>query len=127
MKKIIWLLAIYASLGTLALPAFATTVEINAQPQAAAQGQCTDESKAAWYADFTKYRTTDPAKAYDAAKKYLGACPTEEGQIPTYLKKWVAAYDKEARKLKLTDLFVNQRKYAEAMKLAKEILADEPD
>lgn len=127
MKKIIRLLAIYASLAIVAAPAFATILALQAQAQTPAQGQCTDEAKAAWYADFTKFRTTEPAKAYDAAKKYLGACPTEEGQIPTYLKKWVAAYDKEARKLKLTDLFVQQRKYAEAMQLAKEILADEPD
>ncbi len=127
MKKIIRVLAIYASLAIVAAPAFATVLGLQAQTQTPAQGQCTDEAKAAWYADFTKFRTGEPAKAYDAAKKYLGACPTEEGQIPTYLKKWVVAYDKEARKLKLTDLFVNQRKYAEAMQLAKEILADEPD
>jgi tetratricopeptide (TPR) repeat protein len=127
MKKIIWMLAIYASVATLALPAFAKVIEASAQSQTAAQGQCTDESKAAWYADFTKNRTTDAAKAYEAAKKYLAACPTEEGPIPTYLKKWVGAYDKEARKLRLSDLFVNQRKYPEAMTLAKEIIADEPD
>jgi tetratricopeptide (TPR) repeat protein len=127
MKNIIRLLAIYASLALVAAPAFATLMELNAQARTAAQGQCTDESKAAWYADFTKYRTVDPPKAYDAAKKYLGACPAEEGAIPTYLKKWVVAYDKEARKLKLTDLFVNQRKYADALTLAKEILTDEPD
>ena len=130
MKKIIRVLAIYASLGLMAAPAFATVIEQTAQTQTAptaAQSQCTDESKAAWYADFTKFRTTDAAKAYEAGKKYLAACPTEEGQIPAYLKKWVAAYEKEARKLKLNDLFVNQRKYAEALALAKQILADEPD
>jgi tetratricopeptide (TPR) repeat protein len=138
MKKIIGVLAIYASLALLALPAFATIFQLTAQAQkptatpaapaqTAAQGACTDEGKAAWYADFTKFRTTDAKKAYEAGKKYLTACPTEEGQIPAYLKKWVAAYEKEARKLKLTDLFVNQRKYAEAMTLAKEILAEEPD
>jgi tetratricopeptide (TPR) repeat protein len=147
MKKIIGALAIYATLAVLAAPAFANVIELNIQTQTqkpaatpaatpaaapvaaapAAQGACTDDSKAAWYADFTKFRTTEPVKAYDAAKKYLAACPTEEGQIPTYLKKWVAAYDKEARKLKLADLFVNQKKYAEALTLAKEVLADEPD
>ncbi|HAF23439.1 MAG TPA: hypothetical protein DHU55_13900 [Blastocatellia bacterium] len=127
MKKIIWMLAIYASLGALALPAFANAIETKAETQAAVQGECTEDAKAALYADFTKFRTTDPPKAYDAAKKYLGACPAEDGPIPTYLKKWVTAYEKEARKLKLTDLFVNQRKYAEAMLLAKQILADEPE
>jgi tetratricopeptide (TPR) repeat protein len=129
MKKNIRVLAIYATLGLMAQ--FAQGFQLQAQTPtpapAAAQGQCTDESKAAWYADFTKYRTTDPTKGYEAAKKYLAACPQEEGQIPTYLKKWVIAYDKEARKLKLMDLFVNQRKYAEAIPLAKEILADEPE
>ena len=127
MKKIIGVLAIYAILAMLAAPAFANVTELKDRAQPTAQGQCTDDNKAAWYADFTKYRTTDPPKAYEPAKKYLTACPAEEGPIPTYLKKWVTAYDKEARKLKLTDLFVNQRKYAEALTLAKEILADEPD
>jgi tetratricopeptide (TPR) repeat protein len=129
MKKIIRALAIYATLGLMA--PFAQVTQLQAQTPApspaASQGQCTDESKAAWYADFTKFRTTEPTKAYDAAKKYLGACPTEEGPIPTYLKKWVAAYDKENRKTRLTYLFVNQRKYAEALPLAKDILRDEPD
>lgn len=143
MKKTIGVLAIYATLSLLAASAFAnvigqTTQKPAATPAAApaqtpapaaapAQGACTDDSKAAWYAEFTKFRTTDPTKAYEAAKKYLGACPTEEGQIPAYLKKWVAAYEKEDRKLKLANLFVNQKKYAEALTMAKEILADEPD
>ena len=131
MKKIIRGLAIYATLGLMA--PFAQVIELKAQTPtptpapAATQGQCTDESKAAWYADFTKYRTTDAAKAYDAAKKWLAACPAEEGPIPTYLKKWVNSYDKEDRKLKLTDLFARQGKYAEAVPLAKQVLADEPD
>lgn len=129
MKKIIRVLAIYATLGLMA--PFAQVTQLQAQTPtpapAAAQGQCTDENKAAWYADFTKYRTTEFPKAYDAAKKYLAACPTEEGAIPSYLKKWVIAYDKEARKSRLTNLFVDQRKYAEAIPLAKEILADEPE
>lgn len=130
MKKTIGALAICATLALPAAPAFANVIELNTQTQTAAPAQggpCTDDSKAAWYADFTKFRTTDPVKAYDAAKKYLAACPTEEGQIPTYLKKWVTAYDKEARKLKLADLFVNQKKYPEALTVAKEILVDEPD
>jgi tetratricopeptide (TPR) repeat protein len=142
MKKIIGALAIYATLALLAAPAFANVIELNTQTQKAtpaatpaaapaaaapAQGPCTDDAKAAWYADFTKYRTTDAAKAYDAAKKYLAACPTEEGQIPAYLKKWVAAYDKEARKLKLTPMLYGEKKYPEALSLAKEILTEEPD
>ena len=129
MKKTMRVFAIYAALGL--LPVFANVIELKAQTAtpspAAAQGQCTDESKAAWYAEFIKFRTTEPPKAYEPAKKYLAACPAEEGQIPSYLKKWVIAYDKEARKLKLNDLFINQRKYADSLTLAKEILTDEPE
>src|SRR4051812_39956445 len=124
MKRSYLKVAIYASLVLLILPGLATSFEAKAQAQttAPAAGQCTDESKAAWYGEFTKFRTSDATKAYEAAKKYLGACPTEEGQIPAYLKKWVGAYETEARKLKLNDLFITQRKYADAQALAKEIL-----
>ena len=128
MKKTMRVLAIYATLGL--LPVFTNVIELKAQtatPSPAAQGQCTDETKAAWYADFIKYRTTEPPKAYEPAKKYLAACPTEEGQIPNYLKKWVIAYEKEARKLKLTPLLYGDKKYPEALALGKEILADEPE
>ncbi len=131
MKKIIRVLAIYATLGLMAPLAQVTQLQAQTptpSPTAApAQTTCTDEVKTPLYADFTKYRTTDGPKAYDAAKKWLAACPAEEGAIPTYLKKWVSAYDKEDRKLKLTDLFVRQGKYAEAIPLAKAVLADEPD
>src|SRR6185503_2345893 len=127
MKKFLGVLTIFAALVLIVAPARATVIGPAQTQTPAPQGQCTDESKAAWYADFTKFRTVDAGKAYEAGKKYLTACPTEEGQIPAYLKKWVAAYEKEARKLKLNDLFNREKKYAEAMTLAKELLADEPE
>ncbi len=126
MKKTTWVLALYASLGALLVPAFANVTELRAQTPATAQEQCTDESKGAWYADFTKFRIPDPPKAYEAAKKYLAACPQEDGPIPTYLKKWTTQYDKDARKLKLQPLLY-EKKYVEAFALGKEILADEPE
>jgi tetratricopeptide (TPR) repeat protein len=125
MKKIIGLIGICAALLMFALPAFARSTE-PAMTLAQAQGQCTDENKTAWYTDFTKFRTTDPAKAYEAGKKYLAACPAEDTDITKYLKKWVGLYDKEARKLRLQPLLY-EKKYAEAYQLGKEILADEPD
>lgn len=135
MKKIIGTLAIYASLAIVAVASFANVSELKAQtpaaapaaPAAAAQGACTDDAKAAWYAEFTANRTKDAKAAYEAGKKYLTACPTETGPIPDYLKKWTAQYDKDARRLRLADLFVNQKKYPEAMGLAKEILAEDAE
>src|SRR6185436_8111850 len=104
-----------------------TPIQTPSPAPAVAQGACTDESKAAWYADFTKNRTTNAKAAYEAGKKYLTACPTEEGQIPAYLKKWVGAYEKEARKLKLTPLLYGEKKYVEALGIGKEVLADDPE
>ena len=127
MKKIISLLAIYACLGVLAVSGFANVIELKAETPSAVQDQCTDESKAAWYADFTKFRIPDPPKAYEAAKKYLAACPKEEGPIPTYLKKWSAQYDKDARKTRFQPLLYGDKKYAEAFALGKDILLDEPE
>ncbi len=159
MKKIFRVLAI-AVLGLIAAPLMSVS-GVQAQtptpaPAAAAQGACNDESKAAWYADFTKFRIPDPTKAYEAAKKYLTACPAEVAQvkavrervaktdstpeakaeaeaelkrlaIPNYLDKWAAQYDKDARKIKVANLFVNERKYADAIVAARAVLADEPD
>src|SRR6266550_5501725 len=130
MKKIIRLLAINASLVLMAATVFTNNPAAKAQtpaPAAAAQGQCTDENKGIWYADFTKFRTTDPTKAADAGKKYLAACPKDEGPIPTYLKKWVSAYDKEARRGRFQPLLYNEKKYTEALALGKELLAEDPE
>src|SRR6266550_5223164 len=129
MKKLIRLLAIYASLAVIAASAFTNNSVVNAQTPApaAAQGACTDENKGIWYADFMKFRTTDPTKAAEAGKKYLAACSTEEGPIPTYLKKWIAAYDKEARRGRFQPLLYNDKKYTEALALGKELLAEDPE
>jgi hypothetical protein len=115
MKKIIATLAVCASLVILAAPVFAQ-----------ATGACTEEAKTAIYTEFTTLRTTDATKAYEAAKKYL-ACSQQEDQYTAYLKKWAAAYEKEARKLKMGPMLYNEKKYAEALGLGKEILADEPE
>ena len=101
-------------------------------PDNTVQDQCTPRNRDAWYAEFLKVRTTDQAKAYDLAKKYL-ACPpagevTEAQQkITDYLKKWSAAYEEGTRKLKLTQLLYNDRKYVEAYELGRQILASDPE
>jgi hypothetical protein len=43
------------------------------------------------------------------------------------LKKWIAAYDKGARRGKFQPLLYNDKKYTEALALGKEILAEEPE
>jgi hypothetical protein len=126
MKKIIGSISICALVTMLAVTATANS-NLATAGAFETQGQCTDENKTAWYAEFTKLRTSDPTKAYEAAKKYLGACPSEDTDITKYLRKWSAAYDKEARKLRLQPLLYNDKKYPEAYALGKEILVDEPE
>lgn len=128
MKKIIGTLAICASF--LATPVFAQTpAQKPAQtpaPVASLPAGCTEEGKTAAYTEFTTFRTTQVIKAYEAAKKYL-ACSQGEDQYTAYLKKWVAAYEKENRKTKMVPMLYGEKKYPEALGLGKDILADEPE
>lgn len=125
MKKMIGPLSLFASLAILAVTASAQT-PAPAQTPAAAQGACSEEAKTATYTEFTTLRTTNAKGAYEAAKKYL-ACSQGEDQYTAYLKKWVAAYEKEDRKVKMVPMLYGEKKYAEALGLGKAILADEPE
>ena len=119
MKKLIVSFALIASVATLA-------ISVAGQTPAPAQAGCTEEAKIATYTEFTTSRLPDPAKAYQAAKKYLG-CSQGEDQYTAYLKKWVAEYEKEVRKLQMGAMLYNEKKYAEALTLGKEIVATEPE
>lgn len=130
MKKMMMFLMIGATVALLALPVAATNlIKVTGN---SVQDQCKQEDKDAWYAEFLKIRTTDQAKAFELAKKYL-ACPpvgevTEAQQkIIDYLKKWSTAYSEGMRKLQLPQLLYNDKKYPEAYALGREILAAEPE
>lgn len=131
MKKLIALLSIYTTVAILALPVAARN--LIAQPDNAIQdAACTEEAKNALYASFREKRTTDQAKAYEDAKKYL-ACPatgqvTEAQQkIIDYLKNFVTKYDEATRKLSYRAKLYNEQKFEEAYTIGKEILAAEPE
>jgi hypothetical protein len=131
MKKLITFLSICTTVAILALPVAARNFV--AQPNNAFQdAACTQESKDALYQSFLKNRQADQAKAYDDAKKYL-ACPpgtevTEAQQkIIDYLKNFVAKYDAAMKKVTYRVKLYNEKKYAEAYAMGKEILASEPD
>ena len=126
MKKMIGLITLGAAVAILSLPAAAKNLLTDLDPMI--QDQCTQENKDAWYATFREtFKTEQQPKAYEAAKKYLTACSAEDTDITKYLKKWVGVYEKEVRKVRLTQLIYNDKKYPEAYALGKEILTDEPD
>lgn len=119
MKKIMTVLTIGAAVAMLALPV-------------SAQDACTDAAKAENYKVFRETLKTDQAKAYDAAKKYLGcpapATPTEaDTKIIQYLERFTKAYEELKRKNDLTDALYTKKDYALAFKLGREILATEPE
>ena len=129
MKKMIKLLTLGATVAVLALPVAAKN--LNVATVFSDQDQCSQESKDALYQAFRDNRTTDQAKAYDSAKKYL-ACPTADvteaqQKIIDYLKKWVTLYEEGMQKNQLPDLLYNKKKYPEAYALGKQILAKEPE
>ncbi|HZN07973.1 MAG TPA: hypothetical protein VFB65_14360 [Pyrinomonadaceae bacterium] len=129
MKKIKTLLTIAATVAMLALPVAAKNAIVTAD---AAQDACSDDGKRGLYATFRENLQKDQAKAYDAAKKYLAcpaaATPTEgEQKIVDYLKNFVTKYEAVTRKNRLNEILYNEKNYAEAFKVGREVLAGEPE
>jgi len=131
MKKLITFLSICTTVAILALPAAARNYI--AQPDNAFQDPCPQETKDALYQSFLKNRTSDQAKAYDDAKKYL-ACPPgaevtdAQQKIIDYLKNFVSKYDAAMKKVNYrVKIYNDPRDYAAGYAMGKEILATEPD
>lgn len=145
MKKLVQLIVLGTMLAAFALPSVA-------QDTAAAQpSQEEQEAKSALYKKFTdtynrgkEILKNDPKlaqpgnkEAFAAANReanqyateYLQKYPNDTGQIPDYLKKFVASYaksEKEGRKTQLVQLFTD-KKYDEGFALGRQILNDEPN
>ena len=129
MRKLITFLGVCTTVAMLAFPVPARALRTGAN--SLTQDPCSQESKDALYASFLKNRQSDQAKASEDAKKYL-ACPAGEvteaqQKIIDYLKKWSKAYDEGMKGVRFRTLLYNDKKYAEASALGKEILATEPD
>ena len=122
MKRIIKLLALAATFAVLVIPAVAQA------------DQCNDDNKGAWYKTFfDNYKGDVPAQkvAYDAAMKYINACPDDEKDAQRkYMKKFVDLMDKsgdKAKTAKACDDAVKNKNYPDQMKYCKEVLATDPD
>lgn len=85
-----------------------------------------DPAKIAIYQRFLDNRLPNPRAAYQAARDYLQKYPKEKDQYTDYLNKWVAAYERDERKLNLP-ILINEKKFDEAYTTGAKILADEPD
>ena len=122
MKRIIKLLVLAAMLAVFAVPTLAQKQE------------CTDDNKGTWYKTFYDNYKGDAAQqkvAYDNAKLYLGSCPADPNDAQAkFMQKFVDAVDIQRLKVSTAKDFekaVADKKYAEQMRLGKELLATDPD
>lgn len=123
MKRTIILLTVAVMLAAFAAPVLAQSKE------------CNDENKAAWYDTFLKnYNGAPPQQkiAYDAAKLYLSSCPKDPAdKIAEFMEvKFVGPYEVMMKGTGLKKEFedaVKQKKYADQIRLGKQIVATEPD
>ncbi|MEO8433423.1 MAG: hypothetical protein ABI596_00885 [Pyrinomonadaceae bacterium] len=124
-------LVILAAMLALTLPALT-----QAQTGNGSAGECTDETKGKLYTEYYENRKGKTAEhpngdqnvAYDAAKKYLAACPNADDtdQYAKVLKKFVASYELETRRGDFLTAF-DKKNYQEVMKLGKSVLNDDPN
>jgi hypothetical protein len=119
---------------TIKLLALAAMVAVFAVPTLAQANECNDENKGAWYKTFyDNFRGTAEQQktAVEAAKKYLGSCPANpEDKQAEYMKKFVDKYDALMGKAEIAKQFdeaVKSKKYAEQLRLGKQILATDPE
>ena len=122
MKRITKILALAATVAMFAIPALAQA------------DQCTDDNKGAWYKTFfDNYKGTveQQKTAYDAAMKYINACPDDDKDAQRkYMKKFVDLVDARDKKAKLKKQYadaVTAKNYPDEMKYGKELLADDPE
>lgn len=112
----------------------ALTLPVMTQAQAAAAGECTDEAKNALYNEFLTNRkgktpenpNGDQDLAYNAAKKYMTTCPTDDSAQAQYMKKWMASYEVGSRKAQFLAAY-DKKNYPEMMSVGKQVLADDPN
>ncbi|HEX8845786.1 MAG TPA: hypothetical protein VF791_14130 [Pyrinomonadaceae bacterium] len=129
MKKLVQLLLFAVLVSTLALSAFAQTTPAAGTASTAATSQDDAEAKAALYKKFTDNIKTNPDVAYEAGKEYLSkyeAGAAADDPYVKYIKKWVASYEKVARRTQFFKQY-EAKDYAGAFASAKTVLVDYPD
>ena len=122
MNRTIKILALAVAMAAFAIPALAQSQE------------CNDENKGAWYKTFYdnfKGSADQQKTAVDAAKTYIAACPADANDkqreyMQKFVDKWTIVQDK-AKIAKDFDDAVKQKRYADQIRLGKQVLASDPD
>ncbi|HEX8072205.1 MAG TPA: hypothetical protein VF546_19825 [Pyrinomonadaceae bacterium] len=100
-------------------------------PRARAQGQppasprqITD-AQASLYERWRVNIRANQRAAYEAGKEYLAQYPEDE--YAAYVRPWVTAYERLARKVSFAHLLYGEKNYGAAYKVGQEVLRDEPE
>jgi hypothetical protein len=142
MKKLTGFLVVGLIAGAISMPAFARI----SQPQGAAAAQTAQTDEAArskMYEDFLAARkkwkdsqtanaptaADDYKAAYDIAKQYVEKYGAADDEYAKYVKNFVSTYDtyQKATRRANVEKLVNDKKYADAYTLGKQVLADDPN
>lgn len=110
--------------------AAAAIVAVFAAPEVAQTKECNDDFKSATYQKWYENRKEHQDVADKAAEEYLATCPNDDSPYATAIKKFHEAYKALAAgneiKKQFEDAF-KQKKYADQIRLGKQIVASEPD
>jgi tetratricopeptide (TPR) repeat protein len=102
-----------------------SVLALGAGQTAWAQRETDDPAKVQIYQRFYDNAKKNPDVAYQAARDYLQKYTKDKDEYVDYIQKWVAAYERDERKLTLPKL-INEKKFAEAYSTGAKILAEDP-
>jgi tetratricopeptide (TPR) repeat protein len=112
---------------TLILPALLGLVVVMFGSRSVVFAQETDDPvKIEIYKKFVDNRLPHPAIAYQAARDYMQKYQKDKDQYTDYLQKWILAYERDERKVALSEL-IGKKNFSEAFATGAKILADEPN
>ena len=106
--------------------ALAVVLTLSAVSAWAQAKECTDDFKTATYSKWYDNRVANQPAAYEAAKEYLEVCPTDESPYATAVRNFKKKYEDALGTGKLEtdfDAAVKARKYAEQLRLGKQLVA----
>jgi hypothetical protein len=106
------------------LALFTYTPSARAQQPAVSAAQTITQAQADLYESWRANINTNQQAAFEAGRAYLSKYPGND--YATYVRAWVEAYERAARKLEFARLFKLQN-FPEVFRTGKRILADEPD
>ena len=103
----------------------APSASASQQPTTVAQQQRITQAQADLYERWRSNINRNQMLAHEAGRDYIGKYP-EPGEYAARVRRWVADYERESRKLEFLRLF-KQQKFSDLFRVGDQILAEEPE